>query len=136
MGKKLFLIDSFVGGISEATKTSLKGGYLYGDSLDFKSDLNALSIGLKATKDSGSTVTDLPKFIEKDPVTGNVFAYGDSGNFYIKSGGIWATTTNPTTAHGQGMKVWNDYVYLRKDSAIARYGPLYLQSSEDGSWLE
>ncbi len=134
MAKKIFLIDSFYGGVSEASKIGLKGGYYYGDNLDFKTDLNALSIGIKATKDSGSTVTDLPKWIEHDPVTGDTFAYGDSGNFYIKHSGTWGTTTNPTTAHGQGMKVWNDYVYLRKDSAIARYGPLSSSPSITQSW--
>lgn len=134
MAKKLFLVDTFYGGIAEASKTGLKGSFAYGDNLDYKSDLNAVTIQIKTTKDSGTTVTDLPRYIEHDPVTGKTFAYGDSGNFYIKSSGTWATTTNPTTAHGQGMKVWNDYVYLRKDSAIARYGPLSSSPSITQSW--
>ncbi len=134
MAKKVFLINQFYGGISEASKSGLKGSYGYGDNLDFKSDLDALTIQVKTTKDSSTTIAALPKWIEHDPVTGDTFAYDEGGGFYKKHSGTWSALTSATTSHGQGMKVWNDYVYLRKDSAIARYGPLSSSPSIDQTW--
>lgn len=132
--KKIFLVNMFYGGISEASKAGLKGAYGYGDNLDFKSDLDALTIQIKTTKDSSTTITAFPKWIEKDPVTGKTFAYDEAGGFYVKSAGTWSALTAATTSHGQGMKIWNDYVYLRKDSAIARYGPLSSSPGMTQSW--
>src|SRR5260221_11100513 len=100
MAKKLFLVNTFYGGISEASKSGLKGSYFYGDNLDYKSDLDALTIQIKTTKDSSTTVTALPKWIEHDPVTGTIFAYDEGGGFYQKSAGTWSALTSATTSHG------------------------------------
>lgn len=133
-GKKIFLVNEFYGGASEHPKESARGGFFYGDNLDIRTDLSALGIQIKTTKDSSTTVTDLPKFIEHDAVNDKTYAYGDDGNFYAETAGTWSALTAPTTAHGQGMNIWNDYVYLRKDSAIARYGPLSSSPSITQSW--
>src|SRR3990167_6372149 len=122
--KKVFLIDQYFGGQSEASKRGVKGSFLYGDRLDPRSDLDSLTIGIKTTKQSGSVIDDLPKWIEHDAVNDDTYAYGDDGNFYSESSGTWTALTTPSTAAGQGMRIWNDYVYLRKTSAVATYGPL------------
>ena len=134
MGKKLWVVDRFFGGQSEAAKEGPKGSFLYGDRLDFKTDLTALSVNVKTTKDSGTVITDLPKWIEHDATNDKTYAYGDDGNFYRESAGTWAALTTPTTAAGQGMRVWNDYVYLRKTSVLARYGLLSGTPTLDQSW--
>lgn len=132
--KKIWLVDRFYGGIAESPKESLEGGFWHGENLDIRTDLTALGVQIKTTKASSTTITDLPKWIEHDAVNDKTYAYGDDGNFYSESSGTWSALTTPTTAHGQGMRIWNDYVYLRKDSAIARYGVLSGSPSLTQSW--
>ena len=132
--KNLWVTDRFYGGLSEAQKEGPKGSFLYGDRLDIKSDLTSVTALTKTTKDSGSVITDLPKWIEHDSVNDKTYAYGDDGNFYEESAGTWSALTAPTTAKGQGMRIWNDYVYLRKTSAIARYGVLSGSPTITQSW--
>lgn len=134
MAKQLFLADLYFGGISESPLSGVKGSFYYGENLDFKSDLSALTSQTAPTKQSSTTVTALPKWIEKDPVGGKVYAYDEAGGFYSQSAGTWTAQTTPSTAHGAGMKVWNDYVYLRKDSLIARWGPISSSPSLTQSW--
>ena len=134
MAKKIWLIDSFYGGTSEHPKESPKGGFYYGDNLDIRSDLSAVGIQIKTTKDSSTTITDLPKWIEHDAVNDKTYTYADDGKFYEEASGTWAALTTPSTAHGQGMRIWNDYVYLRKDSVIARYGALSGAPALTQSW--
>jgi len=134
MAKQLWVIDRFYGGQSEAPKEGPKGSFLYGDNLDIDSDLNAVSINVKTTKDSTTVVTDLPKWIEHDATNDKTYAYGDDGNFYEEATGTWAALTAASTAAGQGMKIWNDYVYLRKTSALARYGPLSSSPTMTQAW--
>ena len=134
MAKQLWVTDRFFGGLSEAQKEGPKGSFLYGDRLDIHSDLSSVTAGVKTTKDSSTTVTDLPKWIEHDAVNDKTYAYGDTGNFYVESAGTWSALTAASTAVGQGMKIWNDYVYLRKTSALARYGPLSGSPSISQSW--
>lgn len=134
MAKQVWLIDRFFGGLADAEKEGPKGAFLYGDRLDFKTDPSALGVNIKTTKDSASVITDLPKWIEHDPTNDKTYAYGNDGNFYQEIAGTWSALTTPTTAVGQGMKIWNDYVYLRKTSAFARYGPLSGAASLTQSW--
>ena len=134
MAKKLWVTDRFYGGMSEAQKEGPKGSFLYGDRLDLKTDLTALGVNVKTTKDSGTVVTDLPKWIEHDATNDRTYAYGDDGNFYSENAGTWSALTAPTTAAGQGMRIWNDYVYLRKTSVLARYGLLSGSPTITQSW--
>lgn len=134
MAKSLWVTDRFYGGLSEAQKEGPKGSFLYGDRLDIRSDLTSVTALTKTTKDSSTTITDLPKWIEHDSTNDKTYAYGDDGKFYEEASGTWTALTTPTTAAGQGMKIWNDYVYLRKTSALARYGPLSGSPSLDQSW--
>jgi hypothetical protein len=132
--KNIFLVDLFFGGISESPKVGVKGSFYYGENLDFKSDLSAVTAQIAPIKQSSTTITDLPKWIEKDPVGGKTYAYDASGGFYSATSGTWSALTTPSTSHGEGMKVWQDYVYLRKDSAISRWGPISSSPSLTQSW--
>ncbi len=132
--KKLWTTDRFFGGITEASKEGSKGSFVHGENLDLVTDLTGLGVNIKTTKDSGTVITDLPKWIEHDAVNDKTYAYGDDGNFYQESAGTWTALTAATTAAGQGMRIWNDYVYLRKNAAIARYGPLSSSPTLTQSW--
>lgn len=134
LNKKIWLIDTFSSGLSEHPKEAPGGGFFYGDNLDIRSDLSSVTAQIKTTKDSSTTITDLAKWIEHDAVNDKTYAYGDDGKFWQESAGTWSALTTPTTAAGQGMRIWNDYVYLRKTSAIARYGPLSGAAALTQSW--
>ena len=132
--KQLWVTDRFYGGMSEAPKEGPKGSFDYGDGLDLTTDLTALGAKVKTTKDSGTAVTDLPKWIEHDAVNDKTYAYGDDGEWYEEVSGTWTKQTTLTTAAGQGMRIWNDFVYFRKTSALARYGPLSSSPTLTQSW--
>jgi len=132
--KSLWVVDRFYGGTTEAEKEGARGSFLYGENLNFSTDLTGLSVSIKTTKDSSAVVTDLPKWIEHDAVNDKTYAYGNDGNFYVESAGSWSALTAASTAAGQGMRIWNDYVYLRKTSTIARYGPLSSSPTLTQSW--
>lgn len=132
--KQLWLVDRWFGGLSESAKEGPKGSFSNGDRLDIRSDLNSVTAGIKTTKDSGSIVTDLPKWIEHDAVNDKTYAYGDDGEWYIETSGSWVKQTTLTTAAGQGMRIWNDYVYFRKNAALSRYGVLSGSPTLTQSW--
>ena len=132
--KKIWLIDRFFGGLSDAEKEGPRGSFLHGESLDFRTDPSALGVNVKTAKQSSTTVTDLPKWIEHDGTNDKTYAYGDTGNWYSESAGTWTAETALTTAAGQGMSIYDDYLYMRKNAAIARYGPLSSSPTLTQSW--
>lgn len=118
------------GGISPNTKTGYPNSARFLKNLDIYSDDNSIQLNLAAVKDSGSIVTDLVKWMDSgQPFDTNTYALGDTGNFYkIDSGGTWSkiATLSPVSdgTHGNGLLVFDNYVYLASDSEVARYGPL------------
>lgn len=132
--KQLWVTDRFFGGISEAAKEGPKGAFLHGENLDLTTDLTALGVRVKTAEQSASTIVDLPKWIEHDAVNDNTYAYGDDGEWYKEASDSWTKQTTLTTAKGQGMKIWNDYVYFRKTSNLSRYGALSGTPSLTQAW--
>lgn len=119
-------ISRFNGGISDATKEGLKGAYAFAKRLDIRSDPNQATILPATAKRSGSTVTDLVKWIVSgENYSTDTFFYDASGNFYKEAvDGTWTLIGTVPSSHGQGMDLYNDYVYLSADSTLSRYGPL------------
>jgi len=107
MADYTYKIDTFVGGISEGSKSGYKGGYQFGESIDIRSDRDSLKTHYRLQKESSTTVVDLVKwFVEYN---GAVFGLGDAGNFYKRdSNGTWAKKTSAISGcSGQGMAVFN-----------------------------
>ncbi len=122
--KKIWLVDRFFGGLSYAEKEGARGSFLHGECLDYRADPSSVGVNIATAKQSAAIVTDLPKWIEHDGTNDKTYAYGDTGEWYIETSGSWVKQTTLTTATGQGMRIWNDYVYFRKTSNLSRYGPL------------
>lgn len=76
-------------------------------------------------KASGTTVTDLILWQVQDPlVPGRVWALGDTGKLYksTDSGASWTHISGNTSGGvGQGLAVWNNYVFTFRATAIDLY---------------
>src|SRR4030042_1917297 len=56
-----------------------------------------------------------------------MYVYGNAGKFYKRtSAGAWSYIESMSNSAAQGMAYFplDDYIYLTKDSVIARYGPI------------
>jgi len=81
-------INSFRGGIVEQGRLGPRGAFQYGQGLDIRSGEDSLKCQQSLKKDSGSVVTDLPLAIFPSS-DGAIYAFGDTGKIYRKSGGTW-----------------------------------------------
>lgn len=125
MSEKVLEIKRFHGGISEDLKDGVPNSFYFGRSLDYRSEPSLVSILPRTAKESGSTVTDLIKWFEAVGTT--MYSYGSTGRFYSRtSTPTWSLIGTLTSSSGNGMAYFalDDFIYLSKDSAIARYGPL------------
>ena len=108
-----------MGGISDGSKTGYDGGYADGIGIDFVSDRDKLT-GLHALKkDSGTTVVDLPKWIRE--YQGLYYFYGDAGHLYQRNAaGTWADKKTVSSSHGNGMEIFNDFLWYASDAGIGK----------------
>lgn len=121
---KVWLVNQFIGGISDGSKKGVPGSFYFGQSLDYHTDPDVLNTQYAATKVSGTIVTDRVQWIE--PVDTDIYFYGNTGLFYKRTGGtgdfsILGTVSSST---GQGMGYYSDYVYLAAGTTTSRYGPI------------
>ena len=119
MAQKLWLINKYFGGLSSGEKRGIEGSFKYGENLDIRSDPDGLKPSFKLTKNSSTIIADLPKWII--PVGTNFYAYGDVGKIYKKTTS-WELLQTTSSAAGQGLAYFNDYVYYRQNTQLGRYG--------------
>lgn len=122
-GNDKWEIDRFDGGLSEGSKRGYVGGFYAGVGTDYRSDPDTLTLGRKLAKISGSTVVDLVQWIITQET--NRWYYGNAGHIYKEtSGGTWSDEKTVSDSHGNGICVFNDYIYYASDKALGRYGLL------------
>lgn len=80
---------------------------------------------IRYQKFSGSNVNTLTNWLETNPKDQNIYAYLDNGKF-ISYNTVFAETLigTPTSGAGNGMKYYNNYIYLMTPTQVFRYGPL------------
>lgn len=90
-----YAIEDFKGGISSERKRGARGSFKYGQGLDIHSEENVLKCNYALAKDSGSVITDLilTMFRASD---GKMYAFGDTGKIYRRSGGTWSLAYTDT----------------------------------------
>lgn len=120
---KVWLIDRFFGGLSDGSKRGYSGAFRSGTGLDFRTDPDVLTGLRQFQKISGATITDVPKWMVTQGE--NLWVYGDTGKVYKRdSAGTWTNPKTISDSHGNGMAVFDDYLYCASDSGLHRYGPL------------
>lgn len=116
-------INRFTGGLSDGSKTGIPGSFRAGVGLDYRTDPDLLTANKKLSKDSGSTIDAVLKWIIDQGT--NIFIYANNGKIFKRtSGGTYSTITTVSDSHANGMAVFDDYVYYASDKGLHRYGLL------------
>ncbi|MDI6808421.1 MAG: hypothetical protein QME66_05500 [Candidatus Eisenbacteria bacterium] len=114
--------DQFFGGLSSGEKRGIVGSFAAGRNLDYRTEPDRLSVATATANDSGVVVTDLIKWFQ--PTSGSeLFALGSTGQLYRRTGGAWSVFESVGGA-GQGMTIFNDYLWFANATDLRRYGPL------------
>ena len=118
-------ITKFNGGFSSGDKIGTVGSFFYGQNLDIHSEPDKLQVSPVATKDSGSIITDLVLFMTSEGVNNDVYALGDTGNFYKRtaSTGVWSLLRTLGGANGQGLGYFNNLIYYASGNSVGTYNP-------------
>lgn len=126
MAKQILNQQQFNGGIGASDKIGVPGSYAFSQNIDIHTDPMRFTLQTATQKVSGTTVTGLVKWIVSGaPYDSNKYFYDASGNIYKEtSGGSWSLLRAVVSSHGQGMCVFQDYLYYVQDSQVGRYGPL------------
>lgn len=120
---QIWRINKWYGGLSTGSKRGVDGAFAFGQGLDFKTDPDLLQANYALVKDSSTTVADLIKWFARNGTT--TYAYGNGGKIYSKaSGGAWTLLRTVASSSGQGLAVFNDYLYYTQNAQLGRYGPL------------
>lgn len=124
----------FYGGISPFQKVGVGGtpdiSCRFAKNINIHEDVSYITLTPKATKVSGSTVIEMPKWAaDGTPHDTNRYFYDEAGNLYKEtSGGTWsllrATATIGNGAAGQGLDVFDDFLYYATSTTLGRYGKL------------
>ena len=136
MSLDYFSQNRFYGGASYGAKEGLRSAFRFGRNLNIFDDPAGFTINPASAKDSGSTVTDLIKWIVPGtPHSTSYYFYGDTGKIYQRtSGGTWSVLSTINNSGGQGLEVHDDYLYYTQDTQIGRYGLLWGSPSFTDNW--
>ncbi len=126
MAEKILFQKYFNGGISDSEKEGLQGAFYFARKLDIFSDPSKIKILPKTAKISSTTVVDLPKWIvSAAPYSTDSYAYGDTGHIYkITDGDTVSDERTVANSGGQGMDLYDDYIYYMQDTQLGRLGPI------------
>lgn len=128
MSKVVREYKGFFQGIADFPKTGGEASYRLGRSVDHRTDTRSFKLLPKTIKESGSVVTDLPKWAVIPPTTcKTAYLYGDTGNIYARSStGSYSNIHTVPNSHGNGIAYFGEdgFLYYTNDTVIGRYGPV------------
>lgn len=136
MAKIVVPIDRF-SGISYSEKEGPTSSYLFGRSVDYRTDHKKLTLLPRTIKESGTVVTDLP--MVADQQGSDAYIYGDVGNIYKRtSGRTYSLEHTASNSTGNGIKYYGEdsYLYYTQDTTIGRCGPFWGTSTWVDGFLE
>lgn len=124
-------ITQWNGGISNNSKSGPQNSWRFAKHLNIYTDDDSVTLNPIPVKSSGTSVIDLPKwFVTTVPFTASdKWSVGDTGNLYRTDGTLfWNLERNGGTigngAAGQGLLVFEDYLYYTTSTTIGRGGIL------------
>lgn len=132
------IISNWQGGISPSAFT----GFADMRNVDIASLPGLLSLNYATGKKSASNITGSPKWFARDTdanntlyvldSSGKVYSASTSGGYYASWAQVAGNTT--TSASGNGMAIWHDYLFVARDALIDVYGPLSSSPSWTNGW--
>jgi len=111
-------IEKFYGGWSLGSKSGPTGSCRFSQGLNYKDDPDYITANKALVKDSSTVIVDLPKWITS--YNSLVYVYGDGGRIYQNSAGTYTVLKAVSNSKGQGMAVYDGYLYYRQNSQIGR----------------
>lgn len=117
----IWRLNRFYGGISTGSKRGVDGSFAFGQGLDFRTDPDLLQAQYVMSKDSSTNVTGLIKWFAQNNTT--IYAYADDGKIHSNASS-WTSLRTVSNSSGQGLAVFNDYLYYAQNSQLGRYGAL------------
>lgn len=136
MAKQYVTIDRWNGGLSDGDILGSEGSFRFGQGLDYKSNPNAITADLIMEKKSASIVVTLPKWFTYDTPRDDTYAYDSGGNIYqsTSTGSSWTLLRAVASSAGQGLEIYDDYLFYTQASQIGRYGVLSGTPSFTDNW--
>ncbi len=120
----ILLINKYHGGISSGSKIGLAGSFRWGQGLSIHEDPDVLKVSPASTKDSGSTVVDLPLFGVSNTVNTNLYFFGNAGKVYKRtSAGVWSVLNTYTAAQGAGFFSGTNKIFFVDNNQEYRLDP-------------
>lgn len=125
------VISSILGGWSDLQNMGSAGEFLASLGIDPEDNLELTKASgviapSRFSKFSGGQLTSAPMWISGAATSAGVFVLGMDGSLIAYSSTLGSETDlgnpNSSGASGNGMAVWNDYVYCALDTTIARWG--------------
>ncbi|MBP7835114.1 hypothetical protein KA025_03450 [Candidatus Saccharibacteria bacterium] len=104
-------------------------GYADVRNLDIHSSPGVTRLNKILGKRSATTVTSAPKWLEPNPKN-NAEEFALDGNGVPYYGTVNATSWavlngySSTSTHGNGLKIWKDYLFVARDAHLDTFGPL------------
>jgi len=130
MAKQSLIISDFSGSLAKFEKKDLPFSARFIKGLNIFEDPSYMVPFAKPTKVSGTVIEALPKWmVDASSWSTDRYVYDEAGNIYKEtSGGTWtkdrATATIGNGAAGQGLLVFNDYLYYSTSTTLGRLGLL------------
>lgn len=121
MAKKVWRLNKFYGGIATGNKIGIDGSFAFGQGLDIRTNPDLLGRNYALAKASSTNVTGLVKWIVQDGTT--YYAYADDGKIHSDATS-WTSLRTVANSGGQGLAVYNDYLWYTQDTQLGRYGVL------------
>ena len=130
-------IRQFSGGIgTTGEKKDVANSAHFTKNLNPFEDPSYITLARLATKVSGTTVDELILWAEDgSPFDTNRYFLGDGGSIFSEdSGGTWADE-HDSGGTGQGLKLFDDYLYYALETELGRYGKLTGTPAFDDAFL-
>jgi nitrogen fixation-related uncharacterized protein len=120
--KYYWKIDRWNGGLSEDSRVGNAGSARYMVGYDIRSDSGLLKVARKPTKDSGTSIEKLIKWIEPHPTNGDIYFYGGD-TIYLKHITTYSAAHVMTldSPNGQGLADFDGYLYYRSATQLGRF---------------
>lgn len=128
--ENLWLIKNFSGGLADEDERGIPGSFRYGEQLDYRGDPSYLTGVNAPTKNSGTVIPALPKWIEKYGT--DIYVYAGDNHIY-KKGSPWTDEhTNGQTGVGNGMAVMGSILYYASNAKLGSYnGAAWTDSAQN-----